>query len=326
MITAKNYAAQAERALGVYVVKARQAGVATEGELSFFEDNFIKQIPKAVHFALPDNGELLQDGLRGLKGVELHLPFPSVTIEYFVSEGRFAGIATEHSPRRLALARELPTSTIVEWASSHHVSADRYQRFTDDTSILILVAFEVQGMWIPSSFGFVMGKEWDRVTENTQMAPSEFVRGKDQALFTGQLFPLMPTSIEFTGRTHGMEILQKSAFNDIAGEVNTLLSMCEALVCSNVGTEDLQTGDPKVNARRAQNKKLPIYTTKILTINTKEGGKKSGDYTPGSGTSPRQHLRRGHIRRLQSGEKIWVNSCVVGDRENGFIEKSYRVK
>ena len=35
--------------------------------------------------------------------------------------------------------------------------------------------------------------------------------------------------------------------------------------------------------------------------------------------------RRGHIRRLQDGRRIWVQSCVVGSRENGVIHKSYAV-
>ena len=75
--------------------------------------------------------------------------------------------------------------------------------------------------------------------------------------------------------------------------------------------------------KRLKHGKLPIiYETKILTI--KPSVRSSSAEKGGSHTSPRQHLRRGHIRRLDSGN-IWVNSCVVGSAEKGRIDKSYRV-
>jgi hypothetical protein len=39
-------------------------------------------------------------------------------------------------------------------------------------------------------------------------------------------------------------------------------------------------------------------------------------------SGPREHLRRGHIRRLPDGRKTWVVCCVVGSRALGVVKKS----
>jgi Protein of unknown function (DUF2786) len=43
----------------------------------------------------------------------------------------------------------------------------------------------------------------------------------------------------------------------------------------------------------------------------------------GTHASPRLHWRRGHIRRLPSGECTQVRPCLVGHKSLGQIEKDY---
>lgn len=101
-----------------------------------------------------------------------------------------------------------------------------------------------------------------------------------------------------------------------------VLELCEALSCSNVTHEPIEKINHGVNARRVRDGKLPLYETRCLVINvSKSAASQTGD---GSHASPRQHLRMGHVRRLNSGN-VWVNSCVVGTPKNGVIEKSYEV-
>lgn len=102
-----------------------------------------------------------------------------------------------------------------------------------------------------------------------------------------------------------------------------VIELIEALTCRNVVTEPLEVIDEKVNVRRIRDGKLPLYETRILTIKTPEIKHSTGKRCA-SHASPRQHLRRGHIRRLESGN-IWVNSCVVGDANKGVINKQYSV-
>jgi hypothetical protein len=101
-----------------------------------------------------------------------------------------------------------------------------------------------------------------------------------------------------------------------------LKELINALSCRNVEQTIIQKCDAALNARRINKGKLPLYEERILTIklNAKQG---TGTRT-GTHESPRQHLRRGHIRRLETGN-IWVNACVVGDSSKGVIKKSYNV-
>lgn len=101
--------------------------------------------------------------------------------------------------------------------------------------------------------------------------------------------------------------------------------MCEALSCSNVDSEVIEKIDAKANEKRIRKGKLPLYETRRLVINVplSSTSDKTGSSSDRSG--PREHLRRGHIRRLQDERKIWVQSCVVGHRELGLINKSYSV-
>lgn len=101
-----------------------------------------------------------------------------------------------------------------------------------------------------------------------------------------------------------------------------LFELIEALTCKNVEQTIIQKCDAALNARRVNKGKLPLYEERILTIkaNQKQGiGARTGTHE-----SPRQHLRRGHIRRLETGN-IWVNACVVGNSDKGVIKKSYNV-
>lgn len=107
-------------------------------------------------------------------------------------------------------------------------------------------------------------------------------------------------------------------------EITTFLGFCEAITCSNVSTERIQAEDCRLNRKRVQAGKLPLYETHILTVEVPRLSTRSREKMGGTHASPRQHLRRGHIRRLTPERKIWVNSCVVG--QCGFIDKKYSVR
>ena len=109
---------------------------------------------------------------------------------------------------------------------------------------------------------------------------------------------------------------------------NTLLWMTteliEALSCRNVST-DIYQEEHKSNKKRISKGKLPFYETKTLVVYTHKSTGARQHNGKDTQASRRQHLRRGHIRRLESGN-VWVNACVVGDPEQGNIRKKYQVK
>jgi len=96
----------------------------------------------------------------------------------------------------------------------------------------------------------------------------------------------------------------------------------EVFSCSNVYTIEHKPSE-NLNKSRIKKKKIPFFSYHTLHINgqsTKQDTDKSGTHA-----SPRLHLRRGHIRRLPDGRKIWVRHCLVGDKNKGFVTKDYSV-
>ena len=105
-------------------------------------------------------------------------------------------------------------------------------------------------------------------------------------------------------------------------------SMCRifpVLACSNVMLSD--NLPPKlINKKRAKKGKCQIHEYKTLNIKIPNySTKKQSPASSEKRESPRLHLRRGHIRVLPSGNRVWVASCIVGNEDTGTIEKDYSI-
>jgi len=99
------------------------------------------------------------------------------------------------------------------------------------------------------------------------------------------------------------------------------LSFFDVINCSNVTLIDNEPS--KLKQSRVKKGKTPLFTYKTLHIKTSyTKGKNKGE---GKHASPRVHLRRGHIRTLNSGLTTWVQPCVVGDKSKGMVHKDYAV-
>ena len=111
---------------------------------------------------------------------------------------------------------------------------------------------------------------------------------------------------------------------DYADEIGALLCFLNILQCGNVVTQK----SPPSETRKAlsSSKALPYDEYHILTIDVpSDQPQESG--VAGSHRSPREHLRRGHIRRLADGRKIWVNAAgIAAGRGCGVISKDYLVR
>jgi len=116
--------------------------------------------------------------------------------------------------------------------------------------------------------------------------------------------------------------IQEHYTNELVIALYVLLSFLAALNCSNIQQKE-QIAPIKLNKKRSANSKVPFFDYKVLTINTKEASPTKNGIT-GTHASPRQHLRRGHIRRLKN-KHVWVNSCVVGDATKGMVKKDYNI-
>lgn len=94
------------------------------------------------------------------------------------------------------------------------------------------------------------------------------------------------------------------------------------LGCSNVETAD-NPAPAALNKKRAKAGKFPVleYKTLVLKLDSLRTGGQAGG---GTHASPRVHLRRGHVRRLESGRRVWVQACVVGST-HGMVLKDYKI-
>ncbi len=111
--------------------------------------------------------------------------------------------------------------------------------------------------------------------------------------------------------------------------VVTLLSLLEALDCSNVTAEKLVTSNLK---KRLSKSPKTVDGYHVLTINTKSN-KTASDKTSIKSDeprhAPREHLRRGHIHRYKCKDGYvthWINSMIVNPGVGGKILKDYCVK
>jgi hypothetical protein len=77
------------------------------------------------------------------------------------------------------------------------------------------------------------------------------------------------------------------------------------------------------NRRKIATGKMPTYDWTTVKIGPRiERGESKG----GTHASPRQHDRRGHLRRLRSGKTCWVKSCKVGDPSKGIVFHDYEIR
>jgi hypothetical protein len=106
-------------------------------------------------------------------------------------------------------------------------------------------------------------------------------------------------------------------------EVIVIIQACSVINCANVTTYDV-LAPTALNRKRTEKGKQPFFSYKILQLfDDKKSSSSKGVGLQHS--SPRMHLRRGHLRRLDN-KVVWVRPAMVGAESNhGVILKDYAV-
>jgi len=113
----------------------------------------------------------------------------------------------------------------------------------------------------------------------------------------------------------------------IQPEISTMYCLMMMLSCSNIQENVLSLSPVKLARNKkieSKRKKAPYFEYRELVLKLNQKKQRSLDSVR-KHKSPKQHTRRGHIRRLQSGVNIWIHSFIVGDAINGVIQKDYKV-
>jgi hypothetical protein len=273
------------RQLALTYMKAIAGGQLSHEQRRYI-DRAIDLHRASIKFLLPDGGRLFDDlELRALgEAVPLKLPFPCVALEYRVSRQRAPG-----EPAVIVNGRSLYEDNSFVVAPKRVVYASQM----GDT-ILVDVAF------------------WTSHDNSWRLLPTCAIP------VHGYLLRQHPSP---TGRP-GIAVvttdprIPNSAYSD---EVGALLCFLNALQCANVHT----ALSPRRVAVRHAKAALQFDDYHILTVEVPS--------RPGAGTgaghehrSPREHLRRGHIRRLADGRRVWVNATVVASGQgSGKVGKAY---
>lgn len=110
--------------------------------------------------------------------------------------------------------------------------------------------------------------------------------------------------------------------SDMYCDVDIIANVCAMLGTSNVSAIAV---DPphKLNAKRVRKHRLPLWTYHVLNVDGQQLAPCS--QADGNGLKYRSHLRRGHIRRLMDGRRVWVRQAFVRGGVAGFVSKDYQL-
>lgn len=257
----------------------------------------LSEAARSKKFVLPNGGRIFDTGLRAMPDV-IRLPFPTIVIEYEagdaigVSEQVFGKENTTAAPKRIAYAQE-----------------------NDDGWIdVVVIAGTRDGNWaLLPYFASVHSYE-----EGMMCSIDQEIASKTNAKAVNGLVTVMHKIGEVANQVDQWELRARV---DTLDEVNSVLSLIEALSCINVSSDPIPIR--KSNKSSAKRGAIPFDEYHTLTIKPSSGIKY--DTAGSSGRTPREHLRRGHIRRISGGRRIWVNSCVVGAGSIGKITSDYEI-
>lgn len=287
-----NYAAQAYK----YLIDS----LPTLEKHSFPKDEiaWVRQtadlVQQAVHFTLPEGGIFDKHTVNSFLGCQLRLPYEIITMEYN------AAPYPDGKSKKMVI-----------------VAIQDLVKGSDRVYIVGMYKHPDAPSWSLPLTGVSMPQDWYDPEYETLT----------DVVYKSSVTKMMPNTIDILLKTPdaSIEKYQQALdrlHNDIA---YATLSLCAVLACSNTSTEVVQkAAPPLIAARRAKQGKVPIWETRVLTVDTKKPKSKSNS-NGGTHASPRTHLRRGHIRRV-GDKRVWVSACVVGKSGRGIIDKSYEVR
>jgi len=307
-----NYASQSMAGLSALSRSLSKTGAHDDSKRV---DAIIGIIEDAVHFQLPEGGRVLDDNLRGIRGQDfkIGLPFPAVTVSFFLP-------ATSH--------KDIPGLPVVATKRMPIAYEDQGEIF-----MISVYMIDEASLWCVSPVGIRFNSEkWEPnpgeagINENTitdTMTEDQLPR------FAGRPFVVLPSYIDRLVELYGYDDGMRVAMDDNA-DIGSVFELIEALSCSNVRHDSIQKADPAVNRRRQKSGKAPLFDIHALTIEVP--GRTAGprrESLGGTHASPREHLRRGHIRRYADGKRIMIPSTVVnpgGGGSFGSVQKWYTLK
>ncbi len=292
-------------------------------------------LDKATKFLLPNCAELVDSSSLNDAHLELlRLPYPVTVFEAswikddhqpFVLNGEVESL----SSRRIALCWELTD----DFAPFEGLNDTVRRAFPDGGVFVYPISYGDEAkVWSPGLGGQFIPCDYKVSKDFRNLPASELVQGalrdagrlhKSGFRFRAEPFVLLDEPFDQLVAHKGSDIPTGLAhvIHDSNDEVVMAVQACAVLNCANVSTVDASPSKA-MNAKRAATNRPPFFTYKVLQL---AADKRHEAEANGSHAGPRTHLRRGHIRRLES-RVTWVRATLVNPgSERGQVTKDYRL-
>ena len=298
----------------------------------------IEMLEQSVKFILPNccnlvaPNELKQEHLNLMK-----LPYPLVAFEApwepeeaaLINDGEFK---QQRSNRRISLC----------WEAS-----PKYQLLPGLNDVLKSFPkggiFVVPIYWMPDHQGWFVGiggcfvpyenEVFQRKNEESPLASqlanqasiNAGLAEEDSLHYRAEPFYLLPELFHRAVNNAGGETdtVYAHMLLDSRDETTMMIQACSVLNCANV-TTGIVYPPAALNKKRTAKGKKPLFSYHVLQLSDERKADKSAS-AGGNHASPRMHLRRGHLRRLQN-KTVWVRPAMINIGSNvGSVAKDYSI-
>ena len=341
-----NFSAQAVKDLKQF--KASWDKIPGHTETVKTMDVLIKALDNAVKFILPLNGTYFhKNGFTDADAQLFRLPYPSIAAEFETDlemiDSKYSQILVN---KRIALAFEfdkfmdLPENIIEQFRLS---LIDTYENI-DENHISAAFIWPIDyvakiNKWVPSWVGVFVPYTTSTYTDPAgslskikkelnyaciKERPQELQGIRSIGVLLGEYGAIYENHLKETGK-----LVEAAMWQDTGIESNAIIHLCAMLNCDNISTTTVRQKQPMVfkNKKKSHKpKKSAFYEYKVLNLDLPKMEKTAGTNLSIVGrTSPKTHLRRGHIRHYKPGKTTWVNAAVINPNAVGKLDKDYKV-
>ena len=310
---------------------------APSAPLSFQALNrLITLLTNGVKFILPNRGHLLDPNSLNQAHLDLtSLPFPCTVFEapWQMEDEDFIEYVGEYktvqATKRIALCWDSREVELMP-GMNHDFHVDHPEGGT----FVLPIYLAKESSWIPTMGGVFLPRvntikvnptsELPAISKANAAAREAGLALKSNAHFGIEPFILLPEIFQGAVNEVGEEQALAQVLLDCRDEAQMVIAACSVLNCANVVTADLPA-PPALNKKRTEKGKLPFFSYKVLQldVDAPRTSRAGGD---GSHAPPRMHLRRGHLRRLES-KTIWVRAAVINaSSPDGIVSKDYALR
>ncbi|MDD1964266.1 hypothetical protein NPS29_02955 [Pseudomonas putida] len=296
----------------------------------------VSLLQESVKFILPNHADLIDmEDLRQVHVDMARLPFPVVALEapwVHPDGGGGDKSGRVRSSKRIALCMTLTVELaeripeLAEFINEEHGGAVVIPLYWDDGDSRWIMP--MGGVFVPYQnevSAYVPGE----ASVGARMIMDRYVQSGVPAhklrQFRAAAFVLLPEMFEHMVAGRSRTELYAQIAADTQDEVFMLLQTGVMLNCANVTVPEI-AAPAMLNKKRIAKGKQPFFSYRILQI---EAPRSSASALVGGGhhATPRAHLRRGHIRRLDE-RTIWVRPAMVNAGTGaaiGKVEKDYAI-